>query len=205
MRCSLWAVPVLVLAGCSSVDTYAMPVSGRVAPVTAATLPAVSWSVPPERPTVVDYDAEWKAFVRETLAVHAQKPEHPFWSAARTVPALSTPTTVAASTVPPTPPTLEELVANYFEPGDQAWALRVAFCESSATGRETYSAAINRSSGSAGWFQHLPKFWDERSVAAGFAGADLLDPEANVGVAAWLLYSTPGGKQHWYPSESCWR
>ena len=63
MRWLLWATPVFVLAGC--------------------TLPSASWSVPPERSTVVDYDAEWKAFVRETLAVHEQKPEHPFWSAER--------------------------------------------------------------------------------------------------------------------------
>lgn len=196
MRCSLWTMPVLVLAGCSAgsceSEIYAVPVSGRIVPalVAPSTLspPVVSWSVPPRRST--------------STSSTTTTSSPPATSTSTTT------TTVAASTIPPTtapPPTLEELVADYFEPDDHAWALRVAFCESSATGRETYSSAINRSSGSAGWFQHLPKFWDERSVDAGFAGADLLDPEANVGVAAWLLYSTPGGKQHWYPSESCWR
>ena len=120
---------VLLLVACTTQADLTVPVSGTSTPPTTTVWTGDTATLLPST-TVVDYDAEWKAFVRETLAVHAQKPEHPFWSAARTVPALSTPTTVAASTVPPTPPTLEELVANYFEPGDQAWALRVAFCES---------------------------------------------------------------------------
>jgi uncharacterized protein YceK len=67
MRWLLWAMLVFVLAGCSSFETYAIPVSGRVDPVTAS----------------VDYDAVWKAFVHRSVLVHEQKPEHPFWSAER--------------------------------------------------------------------------------------------------------------------------
>jgi hypothetical protein len=101
-------------------------------------------------------------------------------------------------------PTLTDLVEVHFLPEDWAWAHRVALCESSATGRETFSSAVNRSSGSTGWYQHLPKFWEERSTAAGVPGASMFDPEANVIVASWLLYNTPQGAGHWYPSESCW-
>ena len=63
---------------------------------------------------------------------------------------------------------------------------------------------MNPSSGSAGWYQHLPKFWDERSVAAGVPGASMFDPVANVIVAAHLVYETPQGRGHWYPSAHCW-
>ena len=122
----------------------------------------------------------------------------------------STTTTTSTSTTTSTPPTqasptLFELVEKHFDPADHDWALRVAACESSADAKETFSTAVNTSSGSSGWFQHLPRFWDERSAAAGVPGVSILDPEANVTVAAWLLYETPQAEGHWYPSESCWR
>ena len=113
-----------------------------------------------------------------------------------------TPTTLAVHKE--SGPTLSELIADYFHADDHAWAQRVALCESSATGRERYSSAVNSSSGSAGWFQHLPRFWEERSEAAGFAGADIMDPVANVAVAAFLFYETPQASAHWYPSDACW-
>jgi hypothetical protein len=107
----------------------------------------------------------------------------------------------------PQPPqfTLAMLVGYFFAEADRPWALRVAFCESSAQPDDLSSDAVHPSSRASGWFQHLPKFWQERSEAAGFAGVDILDPIANVGVAAWLLYETPQGSGHWYPSESCWQ
>ena len=109
------------------------------------------------------------------------------------------PTTTAVSA-----PTLLSLVHKYFEEDDHEWALTVAFCESSAQPDHETSDAVNSSSGAAGWFQHLPKFWEERTEAAGIPDADILDPEANVLVAAWLLYETPQQTSHWYPSEWCW-
>ena len=45
-------------------------------------------------------------------------------------------------------------------------------------------------------FQHLGKYWDERSRQAGWYGASIYDPEANIAVAAWLFY-TQGGRRHW--------
>lgn len=87
---------------------------------------------------------------------------------------------------------VRELVARYFHPEDVNRALRIAWCESSFNPNN-----INPTSGAGGLFQHLPRFWGERSAAAGFPGADILDPEANVAVAAWLLYEFPGGWSHW--------
>ena len=49
-----------------------------------------------------------------------------------------------------------------------------------------------------------PEGGEERSIAAGVPGASMFDPEANVIVASWLLYKTPQGTGHWYPSEACW-
>ncbi len=90
------------------------------------------------------------------------------------------------------------LIEAYFASDDVARALMVIFCESGGNANAT-----NPSSGAAGLFQHLPIYWDERSAAAGLAGADIYDPSANVGVAAWLVYYG-GGWSHWNPSAHCW-
>lgn len=84
------------------------------------------------------------------------------------------------------------LVSSFFAPEDVNKAIRVAWCESSFN-----PAAVNPATGASGLFQHLPEEWAERSAAAGFPGASIFDPEANVGVAAWLLYESPGGWSHW--------
>lgn len=80
------------------------------------------------------------------------------------------------------------LVAQYFPDVDKA--LAVMWCESRGD-----PSATNLSSGAAGLFQHLPKYWQDRSAAAGWAGADIYDPEANVAVAGWLRRT--GGWGHW--------
>ncbi len=103
-------------------------------------------------------------------------------------------------------PTLEELV-NWFFPkwSDRQLFLRIAFCESSAKPTDKYSTAVNKSSGAAGWFQHLPKFWHDRTERSQtFDGFHILDPIANVGMAAWIYFNLDGGSSHWYPSRSCW-
>ncbi len=77
--------------------------------------------------------------------------------------------------------------------------------ESSAKPTDKYSTAVNKSSGASGWFQHLPKFWIERTERSGmFDGFHILDPVANVGMAAWIYFNLHGGSSHWYPSRSCW-
>jgi len=98
--------------------------------------------------------------------------------------------------------TLGELITRFFQPADRAWAQQVAFCESSAQTHDTESESVS-SALAIGWFQHLAKYWEERSVKAGVPGANPFDTEANVAVAAWLLYEG-GGVRHWNPSRTCW-
>lgn len=85
------------------------------------------------------------------------------------------------------------LVATYFPGADVDRAMRVLACESNGDPN-----AVNPTSGAAGLFQHIPRFWVERSSAAGYGGSDIFDPVANIAVAAWLAYDAPaGGWQHW--------
>ena len=100
--------------------------------------------------------------------------------------------------------TLLDLIQEYFEPEDWDWAIEVAFCESSAQPHHTTSEARHSSSGASGWFQHLPKFWEERSRKAGIPDGDIMDPRNNVLVASWLLYNTPQEEGHWAESQHCW-
>jgi len=93
-------------------------------------------------------------------------------------------------------PTLGELIDEYFEPEDREFFTWLAYCESSASPQDIYSDAMHPTSKATGWFQHLPKFWIERSVRSGFVGFSIDHPEANVGVAAWLFYED-GGAKHW--------
>jgi hypothetical protein len=99
------------------------------------------------------------------------------------------------------PPSLQQLVDIYFLPVDREWALKVAYCESSAKPTDTYSNAVSHAL-AVGWFQHLSKFWLQRSELAGWHGYDIFDTEPNVAVAAWLFYGS--GEHHWNPSKSCW-
>lgn len=102
------------------------------------------------------------------------------------------------SNVPTDAASWQGLVEAYFAEADVSRALWVIHCESSGNAN-----AVHRSSGASGLFQHLPKFWDDRSSNAGRAGASIMDPDANVAVAAWLVYSG-GGWRHWSPSAGCW-
>lgn len=87
---------------------------------------------------------------------------------------------------------MRALVGAFFDPADVNRAIRVAWCESSFN-----PAAVNPATGASGLFQHLPEHWAEWSEAAGQRGASIFDPEANVAVAAWMLYELPGGWSHW--------
>jgi hypothetical protein len=83
------------------------------------------------------------------------------------------------------------LVAEYFEADDVDRAVRIMSCESKGD-----PGAHNGSSGASGLFQHMPAYWHERSSMAGWGGASIFDPEANVAVAAWLVYDYAGGGWH---------
>jgi len=98
-------------------------------------------------------------------------------------------------------PTLGELINEYFLPEDRSLARMIAFCESS--GQTHHTGSIEVSSALAiGWFQHLAKYWVDRSERAGWAGYDPFNGRANVAVAAWLFYAS--GVHHWNPSKACW-
>lgn len=90
------------------------------------------------------------------------------------------------------------LIEQYFQPADVAWAMQVIACESGGDPN-----AKNPRSSASGLFQHLARLWPDRSVKAGWAGASIWDPEANIAVAAWLVYEG-GGKGHWNASRHCW-
>jgi len=77
------------------------------------------------------------------------------------------------------------LVEKYFPPELVNDALSVMSCESLGD-----PLAINKYSAASGLFQHLPYYWPSRSKAAGWEGADIFDPEANIAVAAWLVNRT---------------
>lgn len=114
-------------------------------------------------------------------------------------PPAPTATTTTDSTTSSTTATFEEaprgegwlplLVAHFGRHAPDA--LAVLRCESSGD-----PDATNPSSGAAGLFQHLPRYWARRSDAAGLPGADIYDPAANIAVAAWL---SRGGTDwsHW--------
>jgi hypothetical protein len=98
-------------------------------------------------------------------------------------------------------PTLGELINEYFLPEDRSLARMIAFCESSGQTHDIGSTEVS-SALAVGWFQHLAKYWQERSERAGFKDHDPFNGRANVGVAAWLFYNS--GAHHWNASKACW-
>ncbi|MCP4965251.1 MAG: lytic transglycosylase domain-containing protein [bacterium] len=82
------------------------------------------------------------------------------------------------------------VVDRYFEYDRVDWALRIIECESHGDPQ-----AKNPISSASGLFQHLGSLWPDRAAAAGWKGADVFDPFANIAVAAWLLDN--GGPSHW--------
>lgn len=98
----------------------------------------------------------------------------------------------AVSTVD-APAHVAALAARHFAAADVPWALATIGCE---TGWTWDPNIVNRGgSGASGYFQHMPAYWAERSAAAGYSGASIFDPDANVAVGAWLYYTD--GPGHW--------
>lgn len=83
--------------------------------------------------------------------------------------------------------------------GDEVeYALMILYAESAGN-----PDAQHPGSKASGLFQHLPKYWAERSTAAGWGGASIWDPEANIAVAAWLRATNQRhGWQHWTPTHT---
>jgi hypothetical protein len=107
---------------------------------------------------------------------------------------------VLAPAPAPAPRPVEEwrsLVSAYFAPEHVDLALKIISCESGGDPN-----AQNPSSGAAGLFQHIPRYWDARVASAGMPGASIFDPIANVAASAYLAYSDGWG--HWSASAGCW-
>jgi hypothetical protein len=190
------AVLPLMVGGCVDTSAGTVPVSGDVsaAPVTTQ----VSHSV-----LTSSFEARYVA-LRFSVAQGVQRlevPKRPVRVTPTTVALAPTTTfvydmvttTVSVLTSVETP---QEMVLRIFPEEDHRWALRVMACESSND-----PLAVNSWSKTMGLFQHHPRYWDERAVLAGVAGADAFDPESNVVVAEWLL-NVGGeghvkGRQHW--------
>ncbi|MGH8957503.1 MAG: transglycosylase SLT domain-containing protein [Acidimicrobiia bacterium] len=114
--------------------------------------------------------------------------------------------TTTPSTHPPPPsigsnplkPAVERwrgLVSAYFPAAWAEPALRIIQCESLGD-----PEAYNPYSGASGLFQFLPGTWAVISPKAGFGGASVFDPEANIGTAAWLAsYYQNLGRSPWTP------
>ena len=114
-----------------------------------------------------------------------------------TAPSGTETTTPTETSHPPAAEAWRFLVEAHFPASEVELALTVLWCESRGD-----PIATNPSSGAAGLFQHIPLYWPDRSAKAGFAGANIYDPTANVGVAAYLVVRD--GWKHWYPSSHCW-
>jgi len=83
---------------------------------------------------------------------------------------------------------MQDLIRQAFAPlgsGAQAWALRIARCES-----QYNPYAVNRSSGAAGLFQFLATTW----AGTPYAGQSPFDAVANARAAAWLLQTYGAGQ-----------
>ncbi len=117
-----------------------------------------------------------------------------------TAPPTTTTAAPTTTTAPPDtpithPPEVEQwrgLVEAYWPASLVDEALSVIDCESNGDPN-----AVNPSSGAAGLFQFLPSTWDSASVQAGWDGADVFDPEANIATAYWLYSQFTEPWQQW--------
>lgn len=182
----------------SQADTSVGLLAGRVAAMNFAPDVDLTGSTVAKGPDVSALISAQAASNRTTTTVSAAAPR----TKLTTVKTPTTTVTASAprsySNIPADAAPWRSLVAAYFAPADVDRALWVIHCESSGDPN-----AVHGASNASGLFQHLPEFWEDRSAKAGFAGANILDPDSNVAVAAWLVYNG-GGWRHWNPSAHCW-
>jgi hypothetical protein len=122
-----------------------------------------------------------------------------------TSPQSTPPTTSAPPSTTPTsfPPHIEQwrgLVSQFFPASRVNEALAIIRCESNGD-----PDAYNPYSGAAGLFQFLPSTWATTSPNAGYGGASVFDPEANVATAAWLANRYQQLGQYYWQAWSCRR
>ena len=110
-------------------------------------------------------------------------------------PAASSPPVAAPPPAPPPvgPGGIQQVILNAFAPQGppaQAWALRVARCESNFN-----PDAVNPSSAASGLFQFMPSTW--ANTPQGRAGKSVFDPTANAQAAAWYYNATGRTGRPW--------
>ena len=171
--------------------TVTAPTVATVPPPPTTTLP------PPPATTVAPTTAPPPR--RETAPAAATTTRPPARTATTTTAPPTTTTTAPPTTTTTAAPTTtttaapaaggdsevedwRPLVEQYFPPDRVEEALRVMWCES--RGNPT---VVNDVSGAAGLFQFVPNTWGWASAEAGWAGASVFDPEANIASAAWLV------------------
>lgn len=82
---------------------------------------------------------------------------------------------------------VRDMAGSVFLPEDVARAIRSAWCASSFD-----PGYQNSETGAAGLFQITPQQWADNAAAAGFDGGNILDPRANMAVAALIVYGSSG-------------
>jgi soluble lytic murein transglycosylase-like protein len=140
-------------------------------------------------------DARFRALQRmiEASAAQAQAasrqaamPQPPTTAPAPAAPPGAAPPPPPVLPPPAAPSSIQQIILAAFAPlgsAAQAWALRVARCESNFNPN-----AVNRSSAASGLFQFLPSTW--AGTPQGKAGRSVFDPTANAQAAAWYYKAT---------------
>ena len=106
------------------------------------------------------------------------------------------PVPVPTATLPvPGPAAVTSLIRDRFT-SLGAETTRIALCVAEAESGFDPSA-VNPATGAAGVFQFLPSTWESLSDLAGWGAASVLDPRANVAVAAWTV-----AHYGWHPWRS---
>lgn len=141
-----------------------------------------------------------KAAKEERLVTTTTTPSTTPGSATTTTSPTATTTTGGSYPWDP-PPEVEQwrgLVSQYFPSNRVDEALHIMWCESGGD-----PDAYNPYSGASGLFQFLPSTWATTAGPAGFPGADVFDPAANTGSAAWLANRYAELGQYYWTAWSC--
>ena len=168
-------------------------------------------------------DAEYRAALSAVESAHAREAEsrrqRERTTTTTTPPPTSTttPTTTVPSATTSTtsgggggggggwtfPPAIEQwrgLVQQHFPSNRVDEALRIIQCESGGDPN-----AYNPYSGASGLFQFLPSTWATTAPKAGYGGASVFDPTANIASAAWLANRYQELGHYYWRAWSCRR
>ncbi len=170
------------------------------APVaTAATAPTTTTTLPPTTTTTTTTPPTTTTTAPPPTTTTTAPPPPTTTTAPPPTTTTTAPPPTTTTTPPPEstehPPAVEQwrgLVETYWPEELVEEALSVIYCESRGN-----PLAVNPSSSASGLFQFLPSTWATASPRAGWDGADVFDPEANIAVASWLYAQFTEPWQQW--------